>query len=960
MIALRRKQLLLLAVIIPVLLIVVFISFSFSKPSGSFTKLEDGIVVKVKKPCAGGASLIKLRVISGKVIHVTATPEDSFSKRPSLMAVSKKRNPVKWELVKQKDFITIKTAFVSVTVSELSGDVVFTDNNGKVLLKELTKNGRQLTPVTIDGEKAYSISQSFETTGDEAFYGLGQHQNGTFNYKGENVTLLQQNSDVAVPFVVSNKNYGLLWDNYSITQFGDGRSCNQLSSLRLYDENGNAGGLTAVYDVSGTGKEPVLLKRKENEIDYSFLQSLKKFPEGFSLGNKPVYWNGYVEPECSGEHQFLLYSGGYLKFWLDGKLQTDKWRQCWNPATTLLKINLEKGKKYPLKIEWVPDGGESFLSVKYFNPSAASNNSRFLWSSEAGDQVDYYFVYGRNMDEVVAGYRDVTGRSPIVPKWAMGFWQSRERYKSQDEILATVNEFRKRKIPLDNIVLDWFYWKADQWGSHEFDPARFPDPDKMIKELHDKYNTQFMISVWPKFYTGTKNYNLFNEKGWLYKQNVLNNQKDWIGYVSTFYDAYNPEARKQFWDLMDTKLYKKGIDAWWMDATEPDVLSNTSIEERKKLHGPTAHGPATLYFNSYALESAKAVYEGQRSKDPGKRVFILTRSAYAGMQRYAAATWSGDVGARWHDLKNQISAGINFSLSGLPYWTMDIGGFAVERRYENAKGKDLDEWREQMTRWYQFGAFCPLFRAHGQYPFREIFNVAPEDHPAYQSMLYYNKLRYRLMPYIYSLAGKTYHEDYTIMRALVMDFAADTAVKNLGDQYMFGPSLLINPVYEYESRKRRLYLPATTGWYDFYNGKYIKGGQYINADAPYEKMPLYVKEGSIITFGPELQYTAEKPADPITLFVYTGKDAQFTLYEDEGLNYNYEKSLYSSIPFSYSEKTKTFTIGGRKGSFKGMLKNRTFKIIKISKERPVAFSMEMNTNITVNYNGATITVPLRD
>src|SRR4051812_12024046 len=310
----------------------------------------------------------------------------------------------------------------------------------------------------------------------------------------------------------------------------------------------------------------------------------------------------------------------------------------------------------------------------------------------------------------------------------------------------------------------------------------------MIRVIHDQYNGHFMISVWPKFYEGIKAYNDFNNKGWLYKRNIADRQRDWIaqGYVSTFYDAFNTGAQKGFWDLINDKLYKKGVDAWWMDASEPDILSNVTPQKRKEQMTPTALGAAALYLNAYPMQNAKGIYEGQRLTNPNNRVFILTRSAFAGSQRYAAATWSGDISSRWHDMKLQISAGLNFSMSGIPYWTMDIGGFAVEQRYEHPSDKDREEWRELQTRWYQFGAFVPLFRVHGQFPYREIYNTAPEDHPAYQSMLYYDKLRYRLLPYIYSMAGAAYHDDYTLMRGLVMDFPNDKQALNINDEYLFG------------------------------------------------------------------------------------------------------------------------------------------------------------------------------
>jgi alpha-D-xyloside xylohydrolase len=513
---------------------------------------------------------------------------------------------------------------------------------------------------------------------------------------------------------------------------------------------------------------------------------------------------------------------------------------------------------------------------------------------------------------------------------------------------------------LDNIVLDWSYWKQDDWGSQDFDATRFPSPDSLIDVLHKQYNTHFMISVWPKFYEGIPAYQDFDKKGWLYKRNIADRQRDWIGkgYISTFYDAFNDDARNGFWDLINKKIYSKGIDAWWMDASEPDILSNVSPERRKQQMTPTALGTAAEYLNAYPLQNAKGIYEGQRKVDPDKRVYLLTRSGFAGSQRYAAAIWSGDIGATWHDMKMQIPAGINFSMSGLPYWTMDVGGFVVARRFENPTETDTEEWRELQARWYQFGGFVPIFRAHGQYPYREIFNIAPEQHPAYKSILYSIQLRYHLLPYIYSLAGMSYHDDYTIMRGLVMDFPKDTAVLNIGDQYMFGPSLLINPVYEYKKRQRSLYLPKGQGWYDLYTGKWYEGGQKITAGADLQRMPVYVKEGSIIPLGPNLQFTHEKPADTISLFVYTGKNASFALYEDEGNNYDYEKGSFSTIPIVYNENTKTITIGDRKGSFTGMLNKRVFRIRIISPDTPKGVGDTTAYNKELLYEGKKLAMKL--
>ncbi|MCO4291576.1 DUF5110 domain-containing protein [Solitalea sp. MAHUQ-68] len=925
--------------------------------NSSYQKLSNGVLVSVQKASVLKPKVVKLEVINDKIIHVVASPQNEFPVQKSLMAIAQPATSVKWDVVQAGDVVTIKTAKVNASISTLNGAVSFTDKNGKPILNEVAEGGKTFTPATYTGESTYQVRQAFESGADEAYYGLGQHQEDLMNYKNRHVGLYQYNTKVAIPFVLSNKNYGILWDNYSLTTVGDTRSFLPLSGLKLYDDKGNAGWLTTTYtSKTNAGGNPIV--RAESEIDYSFLKDQHKFPQGYNLADGLVQWSGSVESPYTGLHQFQVKYAGYIKMWIDGKLLTDKWRQAWNPGSALVDVQMVKGKKYSIKIEWLPDGTESYLAVNWLSPVPDAEKNTFAFASEAGDVIDYYFIAGKNSDEVISGYRTITGKANLLPKWAMGFWQSRERYKTQEEILNTVKEFRSRKIPIDGIVLDWSYWKQDDWGSHEFDPSRFGNPTEMISTLHDKYHTRFMISVWPKFYEGVANYNYMNENGWLYKRNIADQRRDWIGkgYTSTFYDALNPDARKGFWNLLNKSLYSKGVDGWWMDAAEPDVHSNLDIVARQSLMTPTAIGSGVKYFNAFPLGNAMGIYEGQREVNPNDRVIILTRSAYAGQQRFSTIVWSGDIASRWEDFKTQIPAGINFSLSGIPYWSMDAGGFSVERRYEHAQGADLDEWRELNTRWYQFAAFVPVFRVHGQFPFREIYNIATENHAAYKSMLYYNKLRYRLMPYIYSLAGQAYHNDYTIMRGLVMDFASDTAVNNIADQYMFGPSLLINPVYHYQATNRLVYLPKGSGWYNFYTGTYLRGGQTVTADAPYERIPVYVKEGSIVPFGPELQYTSEKPADAITLYVYTGSNGEFTLYEDEGTNYNYEKGAFATINFKYDEQKRALTIGERQGSFKGMLDKRTFKIVWVGKDKAKVFDLEKDADKTVAYDGKAITI----
>ncbi|WP_333821177.1 TIM-barrel domain-containing protein [Ohtaekwangia sp.] len=918
----------------------------------TFEKLEDGVVVHLNDGL--GAKQVRLQVISDDIIHVTATPADTFSHAQSLVVLPEVKGTSSWKLEESADALTLLTKSVHARISLKTGEVSFTDSTGQVILQEKQGGGKSFTPVTVENLKSYAISQVFESPADEAFYGLGGHQNGQMNYKGQDVELVQQNIVDVIPFLYSSKNYGLLWDNYSISKFGDPREYQPLSSLKLFTKDGKEGGLTADYYVEDKIKE----SKVENKIDFQYLETpqVDSFPKDVSHKGK-IVWEGSFTSDAAGLHKFLIYSSGYIKIWIDGTEVLNKWRQNWNPWTNKFNVDIKSaGEKHAIKIEWTPDDS-GYLAVTHLDPYAAEDQNRLSLSSEVGDEINYYFIKGKNADDVINGYRNITGKAPIAPKWAMGFWQSRERYTNQKDLIDVVKEYRKRHIPLDNIVLDWQYWEDPKWGSHEFDLKRFPNPKGMVDELHNKLHAQLMISVWPKFNKGTENYEEMRKNGFLYMHNIEKKRKDWvgIGYESTFYDPFNPEAGKLFWKQIDKNLNSIGIDAWWLDATEPDIHSNISIDERK-INMSTAMGPGAKYFNAYSLMNAKGVYEGQRASSPEKRVFILTRSAFAGQQRYGATTWSGDIVSRWSDLQDQIATGINFSLSGIPYWTMDIGGFAVEKRFYNLTGETLNEWRELNTRWFQFGVFCPVFRSHGQFPLREIYNIAPEGTAEYNSLVYYDKLRYHLLPYIYSLAGHSYFNNSTIMRGLVMDFNADSKVHNIADEYMFGPDLLINPVHTFKARTRQVYLPATTGWYDLYTGKYFDGGQTIEASAPLDRIPVYVKEGSILPAGPEIQYTSEKSADPLTLYVYAGKDASFTLYEDEGINYNYEQGKYSTIPFTYNESTKTLTIGDRQGSYQGMPEKRTVKIVWVNKDHAAGVSFTAQPAQVIEYTGKTVSV----
>ena len=966
------------------------------------------------RPDEGQAKVIRLEVMNNNIIRVRATSKDALPEKPASLMIVPQVAPAKgsFSVNEEGDKVVVKAENVKAVVSKATGEVIFYDAEGKVLLKE-AKDGKQFWDFTVperelgmktgftvpeDAKHGLTWQMKFDSPEDEAFYGLGQHQSEEFNMKGKNEDLFQYNTKVSIPFVLSNKNYGILWDSYSYCRFGNPNDYLQLNrAFRLYDKQGNKGHLTGTY-IDRTGRK---LVRDEDSIYYEYgtpakseiaLKTdnggIKNFPKGFQLAGANVLYEGFIEPkccdggrcDCKGNcqckglkelYQFILYYSGYIKVYIDGKeVVPERWRTSWNPNAYKFEVTMEKKKRVQLRIEWQPDGGEAYCKLS-------------VWSEMAKD-MDYYFIAGENLDQVISGYRTLTGKASLYPKWVLGFWQSRERYKTQDEIEGTLAEFRKRHIPIDNIVQDWNYWPEDQWGSHQFEASRYPNPQQMLDNVHQMHG-RFMISVWPKFYCNTDNYKELDAKGWMYIQSPTDDIHDWVGpgYTNGFYDAYDAGARKMFWRQMDENLYtglsgqpgKSGsqsyVDAWWMDASEPNVRDCTPMWYRKALSGPTALGTSTEYFNAYSTVNADAIYNGQRSVWKGKtnepRVFLLTRSGFAGEQRFSTATWSGDIGTRWEDMRAQMTAGLNYSISGIPFWGMDQGGFCVENRYVAAQqffdrtgqeNEDLKEWRELQTRWNQFGAFIPLFRSHGQWPLREIWNIAPDEHPAYKSFVYYDKLRYRLMPYLYSMAGWAHFRDYTLMRALVMDFNGDKEVENIGNQWMFGPALMACPVGYYKARNRSVYFPEKCGWYNLYTNEYIQGGQRLVVDAPYEQIPVFVREGAIIPFGPDMEWSDEKPAELINLYIYAGQDGAFQLYEDEGTNYNYEKGKYATIDITYDDASKTVSFGARKGQFPGMLKNRRFNVVLVTKDAPKPLNLENPEGVMVNYNGKAVTCNL--
>ncbi len=596
----------------------------------------------------------------------------------------------------------------------------------------------------------------------------------------------------------------------------------------------------------------------------------------------------------------------------------------------------------------------------YSRTTFTDNYQETSFESEAGHAADYYFMYGGNADGVINAMHHLTGHVPMLPYWSYGYWQCRERYKSQDEIVGVVRKYREAGVPLDGIIQDWQYWNTDHayWNSMTFGNPEFPDPEKMTDDIHN-LNAHIVISVWPSFGPETKQYAELEDKGMLY---------DFFSWPTDpqvkIYDAFNPEARDIYWDYLNKGLFSTGIDGWWLDATEPE--HNRQKEE--DFANKTYLGQFREVLNAYPLMSVKGVYEHQRQVTSDKRVFILTRSAFAGQQRYGANTWSGDIHADWYVLKNQISAGLNFSLCGIPFWNSDIGAFTTYTNYPD--GANDPAYRELYVRWLQFGAFCPMMRSHGTNTPREIYQFGEKGQWAYDAIEKSINLRYRLLPYIYSTSYDITANSSSMTRALMMDYPDDREALDINDQYMFGKAILVCPVTEamYTEKSNEkpdfshngtlgLYLPSGNSWTDFWTGMIYEGGRSIEREVPIDIIPLFVKAGSIIPVGPEVQYASEKK-DPLEIRIYPGADGKFVLYDDERDNYNYEKGMFSTTEFNWDDSSRTLTIGERKGSYPGMMKKRTFNIVVVDGDRGAGIELTVRPDRSVKYAGKEMKIRL--
>jgi len=723
---------------------------------------------------------LEITVCSDSVLHVTARPADApaaHEAQPWLLPAAQSCPGAAFQFAQTAAAATLSTARVTVSLALGPGNLAFKAASGESLLHERPNLPRTYLPSLASG--LLHVEDRFGPDSTEALYGLGQHQSGMFNYRGSTVELGQNNTDIAIPLLLSSKGYAILWNTASF---------------------------------------------------------------------------GYVD------------------------------------------------NRFPLELNF---------------------------EAMAVPQIDFFVLYGPQFDSIIHQYRSLTGHVPLFAGWAYGFFQSKDRYKTQEEMLSVAAGYRSRHIPMDALVQDWFWWKQGGKGDPVFNSG-YTDVPAELKTLHDEH-VHAMISAWAMMDTTSENYKYMAAHGFEIPGTQL-------------YDPTNPAAADFFWNDFVGKLFAQGWDAFWLDSSEPEEAYphvGDAILRYKQLH----IGPGLEYANIFPFAHTGDVAARWRQTGSGKRVFLLTRSAFLGQQRNGAAVWSGDVYSSWWALRRQVPAGLNFALSGYPYWTTDIGGYHP-LNYAQTRPPGYEEL---YARWYEYGAFCPIFRTHGHRDLNEMWTY-PQVFP---TLLAVDRLRYRLMPYVYSLAWRVTSDDYTIQRPLVMDFRGDPATWEIGDQFMFGPDLLVSPVLAEHATSRPVYLPSGAAWYDFFTGERTSGGATIIAAAPLDRIPLAVRAGSILPLGPVIEY-AGQAADPIELRVYPGADADFTLYEDQGDNYSYEQGAHSTIPIHWDDARRTLTIGARQGSFPGMPAAHDFNVVIVSAGHGVGGDATPSPDTTIHYSGAAV------
>lgn len=832
-------------------LVALMLTFSScSKFKYAVEQQEHGISVQMD------SLTIKVEIVDEAIVHIQKQVTGTTAKvLPDYVTVLDAQD-VDWTLSETTDQLTISTNAVTVMVHS-DGTISYQDAKGKQLVKETNA----MTYIHADAE-GNKVSQAFEA-GDEALYGLGQFQSGIMNWKNVPIRLQQYNQEIVIPFLVSTKGYGIYWHNYSLTDINEPQNEIEFTT-------------TAVID---TPKENIVVPEggeKENVAAYAIKEAKEKNIRKTTF-----------TPSKTGEYTFMALSDnngrmrGEIIVAIDGD-EVMNYSTIWMPRRYSGKKYLEAGKSYTVTFQntgaRIP--GKLFYNEPDFNKT--------VFSSQIGNTIDYYLVNGDNPAEVIAQNQKLTGKAPMFSKGSYGFWQCRERYHNQAELLENAQEMRKRNIPVDNIVQDWFYWPEGTKGP-EWDKAKYPNPKDMVDQLKE-LNMKLMVSVWPE----VKNDPLVEK----YDLTIIKS--------SNYVDIYDKGVSERFYRMLSDSMFHFGVSSIWLDGTEPEGVNNTKAM--------TAVGAFEEVQNCYSLEVTRAMYEGRKKEFPNERVFNLTRSAYAGQQRYGATSWSGDTEGSWEQFSEQIAAGLNFTMAGVPYWTHDIGGFfrdanSINPQYDNQYTNP--EYIELLTRWFQFGAFSPIFRIHGYVSETEIWRYNEAFESTARKFI---DLRYQLMPYIYSQAWQITNNSRQLMTPLAYHYPEDKKTWTIKDQLIFGESIMVGLVTEYKQRQKDIYLPQGD-WYNFWTNEQLQGGQSITVDAPLDETPLFIKAGSIIPFGAKVQYATQETNEPLTITIYPGKDAEFTLYMDDNESYDYEQGEYSEVIFSYSESAKKLTIKKGNGDY---------------------------------------------
>ena len=755
--------------------------------------------------------------------------------------------------------------FDDMTVTAGDGKVEVMDKEGRTIFSALS---HELENASVQGEPTRKAKLEINSPEDEFLYGLGQFQDGYLNVRGLTRRLTQVNTQISVPFILSSKGYGILWNNYGLTDFNP-------ADHKVKMDRAEAKGEEITLDVTSTEGN-----RRETRRTNDFKAT--------------------IDIAEDGQYAILLDVGQKMArrhdLSIDGK-NVINLINAWLPPTTSIIVDLKAGKhEFTAELERGDNPTICYRKV----------DDRTVFSSPVAECVDYTIFTG-DADDIIASYRKVTGEVPLMPSWAFGYIHCRERFHSQEELLSTARRFREEQIPIDLIVQDWQYWGRYGWNAMRFDEEHYPDPAKMVSDLHDM-DMKLMISVWSKMDPNSEVGRIAQERG-----HFIPN--------TTWIDFFDEDASSFYWSNFRDRLLKPyGIDAWWQDATEPE---NDDLEGRKILKNTV---PGEVYRNVYPVMVSKTIFEGLAKDDPERRPMIFTRSGFSGVQRYGAVLWSGDVGNDWKTLRYQISSGLGFVATGLPWWTYDAGGFF--RPYDQYSNED---YIERMIRWIQVGTFLPMMRVHGYMSNTEPWQYGPEAQRIITEQI---RLRYRLLPYIYSEASRVTTEGYTLMRPLIFDFPDDTDALKQDNEYMFGQSLLVCPVTEKGVSQWRVYLPENEGgWYDFRTGRKYGNG-WSEVPVTIEDIPVFAKAGSILPLGPVKQHAAEKSDEPLTINVYPGADACFNLFEDDGLSVD---GSSSTIPFTWDDSSRTLTIGKRQGSFEGMEETRTFNIAVAGTEKSIRY-----------------------